>query len=96
MPQASVMVSYGLTEAGPAYITMPGEEVDKRVGSVGKPMPPMEVRVVDPDTDEARDAGEVGELHVRLPGKRARVLQRRCRERSDERTGTGSNRIQGL
>jgi acyl-CoA synthetase (AMP-forming)/AMP-acid ligase II len=70
MPQASVINSYGLTEAGPAFITMPKEEADKRIGSVGKPNPPMEVRVVDPDTDEDRPALEVGELLVRLPGKR--------------------------
>src|SRR3954454_12189921 len=69
MPQASVINSYGLTEAGPAFITMPKEEADKRIGSVGKPNPPMEVRVVDPDTDEDRPALEVGELLVRLPGK---------------------------
>jgi acyl-CoA synthetase (AMP-forming)/AMP-acid ligase II len=70
MPQASVINSYGLTEAGPAFITMPKDEADKRIGSVGKPNPPMEVRVVDPDTDAERPAMEVGELLVRLPGKR--------------------------
>ncbi|HUI49662.1 MAG TPA: class I adenylate-forming enzyme family protein [Acidimicrobiia bacterium] len=70
MPQASVINSYGLTEAGPAFITMPKEEADKRVGSVGKPNPPMEVRVVDPDTDGDCAPNEVGELLVRLPGKR--------------------------
>jgi long-chain acyl-CoA synthetase len=70
MPQASVINSYGLTEAGPAFITMPKDEADKRTGSVGKPNPPMEVRVVDPDTDEDQPAMEVGELLVRLPGKR--------------------------
>ena len=69
MPQASVINSYGLTEAGPAFITMPKEEAEKRVGSVGKPNPPMEVKVVDPDTDEPRPPHEVGELLVRLPGK---------------------------
>jgi acyl-CoA synthetase (AMP-forming)/AMP-acid ligase II len=70
MPQASVINSYGLTEAGPAYITMPKEEADKRIGSVGKPMPPMEVKVVDPDTDDVLPADATGELLVRLPGKR--------------------------
>ena len=52
MPQASVINSYGLTEAGPAFITMPKEEAAKRVGSVGKPMAAMEVKIVDPDTDD--------------------------------------------
>jgi acyl-CoA synthetase (AMP-forming)/AMP-acid ligase II len=70
MPQASVINSYGLTEAGPAYITMPKDEAAKRVGSVGKPMPPMEIKVVDPDTDDGCAPHQVGELLVRLPGKR--------------------------
>ncbi len=70
MPDASVSNSYGLTEAGPAYIVMPKEESDKRPGSVGKPMRPMEVKVVDPDTDDPKAAHEVGELLVKLPGKR--------------------------
>jgi acyl-CoA synthetase (AMP-forming)/AMP-acid ligase II len=69
MPQASVINSYGLTEAGPAFITMPKEEADKRIGSVGKPMAPMEVRVVDPTNDEDQPPMDVGELLVRLPGK---------------------------
>lgn len=70
MPNASVSNSYGLTEAGPAYIVMPKEDLARKPGSVGKPMPPMEIKVVDPDTDEERPANEVGELLVRLPGKR--------------------------
>src|SRR5262245_49188174 len=70
MPQASVSNSYGLTEAGPAYIVMPKEDLARKPGSVGKPMPPMEIKVVDPDTDATQDAGVVGELLVRLPGKR--------------------------
>jgi acyl-CoA synthetase (AMP-forming)/AMP-acid ligase II len=70
MPQASVSNSYGLTEAGPAYIVMPKEEIRRRVGSVGKPIPPAEAKVVDPDTDEELAPHAVGELLVRLPGKR--------------------------
>lgn len=70
MPQASVANSYGLTEAGPAFIVMPKEDLARKPGSVGKPIPPMEVRVVDPDTDAEKPPGEVGELLVRLPGKR--------------------------
>jgi acyl-CoA synthetase (AMP-forming)/AMP-acid ligase II len=70
MPEATVSNSYGLTEAGPAYLAMPKEEAERRIGSVGKPSPPMEVRVVDPDTDEEQAPGSVGELLVRLPGKR--------------------------
>lgn len=69
MPQASVSNSYGLTEAGPAYIVMPKEEVRNRPGSVGRPIPPMEVKVVDPATGRECAPREVGELLTRLPGK---------------------------
>ncbi len=70
MPQASVANSYGLTEAGPAFIVMPKEEAARRVGSVGKPVPPMEIKIVDPDSDAPLPADQTGELLVRLPGKR--------------------------
>jgi acyl-CoA synthetase (AMP-forming)/AMP-acid ligase II len=68
LPQASVSNSYGMTEAGPAFIVMPQEEVTKRIGSVGKPIPPMEIKIVD-DAGEERPAHEVGELLTRLPGR---------------------------
>ncbi len=67
LPKATVSNSYGLTEAGPAYIVMPKEEVTKRIGSVGKPIPPMEIKIVDEDGAECA-AGEVGELLTRMPG----------------------------
>ena len=68
LPQASVTNSYGMTEAGPAFIVMPQEEVTKRIGSVGKPIPPMEIKIVDDDGNE-RAPHEVGELLTRLPGR---------------------------
>ena len=40
LPDATVSNSYGMTEAGPAYIVMPKDEVTKRIGSVGKPVGP--------------------------------------------------------
>ena len=67
VPNATVSNSYGMTEAGPAYIVMPKDEVTRRIGSVGKPIPPMEIKIVDDDGNERR-AREVGELLTRLPG----------------------------
>src|SRR5437879_13298001 len=46
MPNATVSNAYGMTEAGPAYCSMPKEESLRRIGSVGTPMAPMETRVV--------------------------------------------------
>jgi acyl-CoA synthetase (AMP-forming)/AMP-acid ligase II len=68
MPEATVTNGYGMTEAGPAFCAMPKEESLTRIGSVGKPMPPMEVRIVD---EEERDRGprEEGEVLIRLPGR---------------------------
>jgi acyl-CoA synthetase (AMP-forming)/AMP-acid ligase II len=68
MPQATVSNGYGMTEAGPAYCAMPKEESGRRVGSVGKPVPPVEFRVVDDGGDEL-PARAVGELVIRMPGR---------------------------
>lgn len=67
LPVAAVSNSYGLTEAGPAYIVMPNEEARKRTGSVGKPIPPMEIKIVGEDDRECAPRA-VGELLTRLPG----------------------------
>jgi acyl-CoA synthetase (AMP-forming)/AMP-acid ligase II len=69
MPQATIANSYGMTEAGAAFILMPHDEMRQRVGSVGKPIPPMEIRIVDDDEHEVA-VREVGELLMRKPGDR--------------------------
>jgi long-chain acyl-CoA synthetase len=68
MPEASVSNSYGMTEAGSAFCTMPKGESLKRIGSVGQPMPPLEVRIVDEDENDVA-AGEIGEALMRVPGR---------------------------
>jgi acyl-CoA synthetase (AMP-forming)/AMP-acid ligase II len=68
LPDASVGNSFGMSEAGPAYIIMPKEEIARRVGSVGKPVGPMEIRIVSDDGDDL-PATEVGELLMRMQGK---------------------------
>ncbi|MBS1847805.1 MAG: AMP-binding protein [Actinobacteria bacterium] len=68
LPRASVSNAWGMTEAGPAFCFVPKEEQDRRVGSVGKPIPPTEFRIVADDGSEL-PAGEVGELLVRNPGR---------------------------
>jgi len=68
LPGASVGNSFGMSEAGPAYIVMPKEEIARRVGSVGRPVGPMEIMIVD-DNDNELPATEVGELLMRMQGK---------------------------
>lgn len=68
LPGAMVSNSWGMTEAGPAFCLMPPDEVDRRAGSVGRPVPPTEFRIVDPDGN-ALPPRTVGELLVRNPGR---------------------------
>src|SRR5260370_29987108 len=44
LPDATVGNSYGMTEAGPAYIVMPKEEISKPIGSVGKALGPIGIQ----------------------------------------------------
>ncbi|MDQ1598386.1 MAG: hypothetical protein QOI70_1810 [Microbacteriaceae bacterium] len=57
---------FGQTETLGAYTTLlPDDHRDpNRVGSVGRPLPGVEVRVVDPDTGIDVEAGTAGELWV--------------------------------
>ena len=55
---------YGLTEASPVVTTSTG--VEPRVGSVGKVIANLELRLVDPDGTDAL-AGDPGEIWVRGP-----------------------------
>jgi len=68
MPEASVSNSYGMTEAGPAFCSMPKGESLRRIGSVGQPVPPLQVRIVDDDGVDV-PTGEVGEAVLRMPGR---------------------------
>jgi acyl-CoA synthetase (AMP-forming)/AMP-acid ligase II len=68
LPQATVSNSFGMSEAGPAYIVMPKDEMQRRIGSVGKPLGPTEIKIVDDGGGEL-PAGEVGELMLRMQGK---------------------------
>ncbi|MCP4871765.1 MAG: long-chain fatty acid--CoA ligase [Proteobacteria bacterium] len=57
---------YGLTEVGPNCFVMPAGEGLARAGTVGFPMPHLEVRLVD-EHDAPVAPGEVGELQLRGP-----------------------------
>ena len=65
-PHVAFANVFGQTETLGAYTTLlPDDHRDPgRVGSVGRPLPGVEVRVVDPDTGDDVEAGTVGELWV--------------------------------
>ena len=54
LPRAAVLNSYGMTEGGHATFTMDPEAARTRPGAVGRPTPPVEVRIVDEDGRAAR------------------------------------------
>jgi fatty-acyl-CoA synthase len=55
---------FGMTEVGVNCFTMTREEARRRSGSIGKPMPFTEARLVDDDGRDVAD-GEIGELLLR-------------------------------
>ncbi len=60
---------FGMTEAFGPYCGFPADTdmPPSARGSCGKPFPGMEVRIVDPDTDEPVSAGTVGTIQIRGP-----------------------------
>src|SRR5215217_1108165 len=66
MPHVGFANVFGQTETLGAYTTLlPDDHRDPdRVGSVGRPLPGVDVRVVDPDTGIDVEPGTVGELWV--------------------------------
>ncbi|SRX94641.1 AMP-dependent synthetase and ligase [Frankia sp. EAN1pec] [Mycobacterium shimoidei] len=66
LPKVAFANVFGQTETLGAYTTLlPDDHHDpRRAGSVGRPLPGVEVRVVDPDTEADVETGAVGELWV--------------------------------
>jgi len=63
-----IAVTYGLTEASPGVSgSAPDAPSDARLETIGRPLPGVEVCVVDPETLQERPAGASGELLVRGP-----------------------------
>ncbi|HZA80475.1 MAG TPA: AMP-binding protein [Actinomycetes bacterium] len=66
MHMAEVTICYGMTETSPvSFQTGTDDPVDKRVATVGRVHPHVEVKVVDPDSGRVVPRGTPGELCTR-------------------------------
>ncbi|MFG3052639.1 AMP-binding protein [Kitasatospora sp. NPDC048239] len=66
MGMAEVSICYGMTETSPVSTqTRADDSVDRRVSTVGRVGPHLEVKVVDPETGRTVPRGEPGELCTR-------------------------------
>jgi acyl-CoA synthetase (AMP-forming)/AMP-acid ligase II len=63
LPFTTVITGYGLTEAGTAAATSPGDDVETIATTVGRPRPGFELRIVGDDGDVG--VGEPGEVVLR-------------------------------
>lgn len=63
---SEITIAYGLTEASPVITqTSTDDTIERRVSTVGRPLPGIEVRVVNPETNEPVGVDEPGELCCR-------------------------------
>jgi len=66
MGASEITICYGQTEASPVITqTKTDDPIEKRVSTVGKPHPNVEVKIIDPVTGEEMPVGVPGELCTR-------------------------------
>lgn len=66
MGASEITICYGQTESSPVITqTKSDDEIEKRVATVGKPHPYVEVKIIDPATNEELPTGMPGELCTR-------------------------------
>ena len=66
MHMEEVTICYGMTETSPVSTqTLTDDPIDKRVGTVGRVHPHVEVEVIDPATGLVVERGDTGELCTR-------------------------------
>lgn len=66
LPFSTIIAGYGLTEAGTAAATSPGDDVETIASTVGRPRPGFAIRIVGDGHAEAA-VGEPGEVMLRGP-----------------------------
>jgi fatty-acyl-CoA synthase len=65
-PHAEIICLFGQTEMSPVTTSLPSEHAIRKIGSVGKPIPTVPMRIVDDYMNDVAP-GEVGEIVYRGP-----------------------------
>ncbi|GGE14773.1 AMP-binding protein [Marinithermofilum abyssi] len=66
MGAAEITIAYGQTESSPVISqTRTNDSIERKVSTVGKALPHVEVKIIDPDTGETLPPGKQGELCTR-------------------------------
>jgi acyl-CoA synthetase (AMP-forming)/AMP-acid ligase II len=65
-PHAEIISLFGQTEMSPVTTSLPSEDAIRKIGSVGKPIPTVPIRIVDDRMNDVAP-GEVGEIVYRGP-----------------------------
>ena len=66
MHMRDVGIAYGMTETSPvSFQTALDDTLERRVGTIGRVEPHLEVKIIDPDTGETVPRGKPGELCTR-------------------------------
>ena len=66
MNMSEITICYGLTEASPVITqTLPADNMQRRTETVGKVMPHIEMKIVNPETNQTLEPGQQGELCCR-------------------------------
>lgn len=66
MHAREITIAYGLTEASPVItMTKRNDPIEKRVETVGKPLPHIDVKIIDPETGKELPPNTPGELIAR-------------------------------
>src|SRR5258708_16084516 len=91
LPNAQFAQAYGMTELSPTVSVLgtiehrPGPNRERLLRSAGRPLPSVEVRIIDPEGPECT-AGPVGEITLRRPTLMAGSLSQPPPTRAAPRT----------
>ena len=66
MNMTDVTIAYGMTETSPVSTqTMTTDTIERRVSTVGRVHPHVEIKIIDPESGETKERGQDGELCTR-------------------------------